>query len=345
MRVWDKNFTHPTFRSAEYAVYYPLVDAVKVGRERFDKVLGQGNPLAPAMLSTPEMGGVFCSASVLAEPHGDFFFRRARRNRRLVMGVLVFYGCVCLVFGLTYPDEWKASLTFLSVTGVMLLYGLMDSKLSFGTRSAFAERGKFYNWLAQKCRPYLITVALIYLATGIAQFGIGGNDFIEDYALDYAANGEYWRIVSGSLIHGSVAHWLTNFTMALVIASFAGPVLSTYFLTTFICGGIFAFGLDWTVYEFFKLQTADGLVGTSGGMAALAGAQVVLSLRFRASYPRYFYVTMLYFAVVTFVAASLFIAKSSLTCHVFGLLAGAMIGLLVPDYLSINENATPEGGV
>ncbi len=261
------------------------------------------------------------------------------------MWVLGFYSVVCVLLGLAYPDHWKATLTFLTIICVILLYCLIDEKIAFGSRDAFAERGRYYCWLSQNCRLYLVAVAVIYIFTGVVQFGLGGNQFIENYALAYSAIGEPWRIVTGSLIHGSVAHWLTNFTMALMIACFAGPVLRGYFLTAFFCGGVLAFGLDWITYEFLKLQQADGLVGTSGGMAALVGAQVVLSLRFRASYPRYFFVTMIYFAVVTFVAASVFITKSSLTCHVFGLLAGAMMGLVVPDYLSVNENATPEGGV
>jgi Na+/glutamate symporter len=45
------------------------------------------------------------------------------------------------------------------------------------------------------------------------------------------------------------------------------------------------------------------------------------------------------------IAGGGFVDAVSLTCHIFGLLAGAMMGLVVPDYLSVNENATPEGGV
>ena len=147
---------------------------------------------------------------------------------------------------------------------------------------------------------------------------------------------EGWRIVTGSLIHSRVAHWLSNFVMSIAIAAACGPVLRYYFLPIFFVGGVASFALTLAWNGYFPSQN-DGLVGTSGGMAALLGSHLILCVKNLQSFPKQFFLTILYFVLISLIVGAIFLSSTSLACHAFGLIAGALIGLLVPNYLALPE--------
>ena len=132
-------------------------------------------------------------------------------------------------------------------------------------RSRLEQRARYYGWLFVSSRGYVAVYAALMAASGVLQFLLGGDQFLQRYALLYQApDAEWWRIITGSLIHAGPAHWLANLAMGIGIAALSGPSLQRYFLPVFLVSGWFAFGAELVQQACMPQQNYDALVGTSG---------------------------------------------------------------------------------
>lgn len=341
MRVWESEIRRTLIGESPH-LFYTIPNYLSSGEARLEKVINRGNILNPVLVETAETPGVFFHPVNLPGEYGLRAYRKALRDRLLVIKMVAFYTAVFVLIALAFDSISKTALVMSGFGLVVTLYAYVDYREVFLTRELLAERCCYYGWLFLACRPYLALFLLFYLSSGILQFLLAGENFLDRYGMSFEqSETEWWRILTGSLIHSGVAHWLSNLSLSIVIAAACGPVLRAYVLPIFLLGGMVSFYLVLFFNGIYPSEEHVGLVGTSGGLAALLGAQLVLIFRYRKSYPFRYGLTILYFVLISLILGSLFMNSSSLGCHIFGLAAGVFLGFFVPDYLKVDESTTP----
>lgn len=334
--VWEEEVRLRTVSTP--TVYYPIIGKFSQSKKRFDKALRTGNLLEPSLVSLAELNGRFVHALNLPDEHSLKTFQIAKRDRLRIVKMLSLCFTVTLLLAV-FVDPAYPGLVLSAIMATTLAYFFFDYWSVFRHRERLQERAKFYGWLFLHCRFYLIGTTVFFVLSGVIQF-FGGPDFLDRFGLIFdLPDGEYWRLVTGSLIHSGIPHWIGNFSVAIGVAGCCGPLQKKFFLPIFLLGGIISFFLSLMYENFIQPDIVDGLVGTSGGMAAVLGCQLVLCIRDKSSYPQDFYLAIGYFLMIGFIVAAIFIENTSLPCHVFGLLAGAVMSLFVPNYMEVTTPA------
>jgi len=152
------------------------------------------------------------------------------------------------------------------------------------------------------------------------------------------SGGEYWRLVSCILLHGSGMHILLNaialFALGRLCESVYGPVrLLFLFLVSGICGSV----LSWA-----------GSVGASGGIFGLMGAAIVFGFRFQKELPP-MAGELFRKRLLPYVGLNLFIGLMvpfiDNLGHVGGLIGGSVLGLLLRNRVIPRKEGTLAGTI
>ncbi len=335
MRIWDKRLRTTAGIREEPRVHYPILGYYKDGNQTLEHVLGHGNPINPALVEMPENPGTLVHPINLPPPFSDVFFTNAVKNRRRMIAITAFYTILAILLGLIWEPMAEPMTVSAILTCAILIYLSLDYYSVFLRQEDLAERCTYYGWIFSRFRPYLIITVVFFLASGIMQFIIGGDNFLDQFGMYFdLSDNEYYRILTGSLVHSQLAHYLTNFSVAIAVAAICGPSLRMNFVPLFLIGGTVSFGMTLLIEPYLTQADHMGLVGTSGGIAALLGGLMVLIVRNPASYPKGIFYTIAFFFTMSFVLSALFLSIISLSCHLFGAAAGLIWGLFVPDYLS-----------
>lgn len=323
----------------EPAVFFPILGTYSDSPARFHRASQSGNLINPVLLSVPELEGRYVHMLNLPGEYAGNAFAKAVRDRRGLVAVLAAHLAICMLLTLFWDAFRYPLMIMIAFLAVSLIYMTADYLTTFQSRDFLQERARYYAWLFVSCRVYLISISLFFLASGAVQFS-SDDQFLEKFGLLYdLPEGEWWRALTGSLIHSGAVHWMTNFTIALVIAACCGPTQKYFFPLVFVLGGLLSFFLSLLYVDNFVTDPPYGLVGTSGGLAAVMACQLALCIRDRDWYPKRFYLAIGYFLLMTFIVGGIFVEKTSLVCHVFGVLVGLLMALVVPNYLK-----APGGG-
>lgn len=185
---------------------------------------------------------------------------------------------------------------------------------------------KFDFWINQKkvITIFIITGVLVLIT--LFQFLTGLSDSIESVGLVKPKTfaGEYWRLLTCTLLHGSVLHILFNGAAIFVIGRMVIRITGlSYFAIVFLISGILG-----SVFSLFFMPNATS-VGASGGIMGLIGFILIISIKFSDNIPRNIIKSMLNtIALVTIIgiSASDIIDNAA---HGGGLFGGILIGLLL----------------
>ena len=336
LRIWDKSLKTRAGIQEEPRIHYPILGYHKAGAQTLERILENGNPLSPALVEMPENPGILAHPINLPPAFSDVFFTNAVKNRKRMIAIAACYTTVAILLGLI----WESFAELMSVpailTATMFIYLSLDYYSVFRGREDLAERCTYYGWIFSRCRPYLIITVMFFLASGIAQFIIGGDDFLDQFGMYFdLPDNEYYRIFSGSLVHSQAAHYLTNFSYAIAVSAICGPSLRMSFVPLFLIGGIASFGMTLLIEPYLDYPDSLGLVGTSGGISALLGGLIVLIVKNPTSYPKGLFYTIGFFFILGLGLNAFFVSIISLSCHLFGAVAGLIWGSFLPDYLSV----------
>ena len=335
MRIWDKSLRTTAGIQEAPRIHYPILGYHKAGAQSLERVLENGNPLSPVLAEIPENPGTLVHPINLPSAFSDVFFTNAVKNRKRMIAITAFYTTLPILLGLIWEPIADFTLVPAILTGAIFIYLSFDYYSVFLEREDLAERCTYYGWIFSRCRPYLIITVVFFLASGIAQFIIGGDDFLDQFGMYFdLPDNEYYRIFSGSLVHSQAAHYLTNFSYAIAVSAICGPSLRMSFVPLFLIGGTASFGLTLLIEPYLDYPDSLGLVGTSGGIAALLGGLIVLIVKNPASYPKGLFYTIGFFFMLGLGLNAFFVSIISLSCHLFGAAAGLIWGSFLPDYLS-----------
>ena len=336
MRIWDKSLRTATDIQEEPRIHYPILGYHKAGAQALERVLENGNPLSPVLTEIPENPGILVHPINLPPAFSDVFFINAVKNRKRMIAIPAFYTTVIILLGFIWETIADFMLVPAILAGAMFIYLALDYYSAFLEHEDLAERCTYYGWIFSCCRPYLIITVVFFLASGITQFIIGGDDFLDQFGMYFdLPDNEYYRIFSGTLVHSQAAHYLANFSYAIAVSAICGPSLRMSFVPLFLIGGTASFGMTLLIEPYLDYPDSLGLVGTSGGIAALLGGLIVLILKNPASYPKGLFYTIGFFFLLGFGLTTFFTSIISLSCHLFGAAAGLIWGSFLPDHLSV----------
>lgn len=205
-------------------------------------------------------------------------------------------------------------------------------------KGAQKEIRAFFDFLKPK-KGYFITPILIYLNVGIfllmAVMGLGFISFKGSDLLNWGANfrplttnGQWWRLLTGTFLHGGLMHLLANMYGLLFVGIFLEPLLGkTRYTLIYLTTGILASAASIWWYD----ETVS--VGASGAIFGLYG--IFLALLLTKVYEKGFARSFL-------IGTSVFIGFNLLmgltggidnAAHIGGLLSGFIIGIILSPTL------------
>jgi membrane associated rhomboid family serine protease len=166
----------------------------------------------------------------------------------------------------------------------------------------------------------LVLFGLVYLV----QFLVGVDESIFKAGLikPLTRNGEFWRLLTAPLMHGSLRHLWMNVTAAL----FFGLLVELY-------------GGQWLLLPLFCLSAMGGSlaslwllsapsVGASGGIVGFLGFLLVAWLRRRRSQPKDFGVDLAKAIIPTALIGLIGWRQIDNAAHLGGFMTGAIVGLV-----------------
>ena len=200
---------------------------------------------------------------------------------------------------------------------------------------------------------YPITSLLLLLNVGFYIMQMQGHD-LGAIEASQIRNGEYWRLISGTFMHGPYWHIAMNCLVLLDLGRFCEPLLSkskffSIYMLSALGGSIASYTwsfrealqaspfAEWIPILFDGSYPANPVgpasVGCSGALAGLVGMMLVYSIKERNAALRSMLVRwLLMIAAITVVIPFIFPIGIDHRAHIGGLLTGGICGLTVTDY-------------
>jgi len=191
----------------------------------------------------------------------------------------------------------------------------------------------FRRWLATRRSPMLSVgiVSLVFVFLGQVLAGLGPS--IEAAALVKGAvtgDGEWWRLVTTGLMHGSLVHLLFNgmalYNLGRVMVALVNPsLLSFVFLITVMTGSLAS----------LYFGPAQPSVGASGGILGCLGFLLVVTAKFRSLLPGFLRASLIQSTIVVSIFGLLGSAFIDNAAHAGGLIGGVGLGWVLFPWLRL----------
>ncbi|WP_295960896.1 rhomboid family intramembrane serine protease [Rhodoferax sp.] len=206
--------------------------------------------------------------------------------------------------------------------------------------AAAAEEHQFHDWLHALAPRTWVSYGLIALNVAVWAWMVArGVDAFHPPAellLQWGGNaasevqrGQVWRLLTATFVHSGIVHLVMNMLGLWAIGQTAERIYGhRVFLGIYLGSALAASALS---LHFSAQKTVS--VGASGAVFGLAGVVLVAVLRHRDTMPRLFGKQMLRgigFFVVYSLAQGFLQAGVDNAAHVGGLLAGALMGCILP---------------
>ena len=285
-------------------------------------------------------------ASLIA-PHQqriDLAGYRTDARRRFLKALILSVGLVAVAYFI--PD-----LMMLALLGAMIygLHPLVESGMAWLRRVDLLSVDDlnrrmvsfefFRRWIMNRPTHWIKVGLGILIAVFVAQVAVGPDSSIEAAALVKSRvidGGEWWRIVTSGLMHGSVLHILFNgmalYSLGRVLVALVSPsLLSFVFLFTVVTGSLASLWVG----------PGQASVGASGGILGCLGFLLVVTLKFKASLPGYLRANLIQSTLVVSIFGLLGNQFIDNAAHGGGLLGGLVLGLLFFPWLKLAPETTP----
>ncbi len=191
----------------------------------------------------------------------------------------------------------------------------------------------FRRWIAaRKSLPLLIGVIVIVLLF-VGQTLVGLDRTIQGAALVRAEvmdQGEWWRLVTTGLLHGSFLHLLFNATALYSLGRILAALLSASFIAL-----VFLLSVVIGSLASLWLSPGEASVGASGGILGCLGFLLVTTWKFRGTIPGFLETNLIQSILVLTIfglVGSKFIDNAA---HAGGLITGVALGLLMYPALKL----------
>lgn len=312
----------------DWSISFPWLGVELADQSRAEKYLNYANVLSPALVSTPTSEGKYLPPVVISQNLRSKLLRNSK-VMVLVNLAMVVIGSL-LIYATTRDLEFM--FTWLVVFGFLSGHACFSYQLC-NNPEQITDRGLYYAWSIIHGSTAAKTFIAFMIIIGTTQYGMtmfsSHEDVLNDLGLHFQLfhDGEYWRIFSAPYLHTGVSHWLSNTIIGTGIVLIYWPCLRH--LTTvaiLLCGTGSLLG----TYIYSEMIGIDviGIVGISGGVAGIVGIFFATVLRFPEHFPEQMMITVLFVALLTFLAFSFVTSSVSFVAHTTGFSLGMAIGFL-----------------
>ena len=196
----------------------------------------------------------------------------------------------------------------------------------------------FRRWLGTR-RSRLLTVGVVVLVlVFVGQMLAGLPGSIDAAALvkeRVTRDGEWWRLVTTGLMHGSVIHILFNgmalYSLGRVIISLVSPsLLGFVFLFTVVTGSLAS----------LYLGPGQASVGASGGILGCLGFLLVVTGRFRDVLPGFLRASLIQSTIVVSIFGLLGSSFIDNAAHGGGFVGGVVLGMAMSPWMRLAPTTT-----
>ncbi|MCL1048730.1 rhomboid family intramembrane serine protease [Shewanella abyssi] len=272
-------------------------------------------------------------------------FKSNKSKSVFLIAYLSLSTCIHSVLYFYFPSNRLIDMTIAS--SVVTIYYVIEYIASMRNLSLLRDKYEFIQrvYLEKKgayfyCLVMLFFGALQYLATlyydsfqeVIVHFG-GVYDLIDQ--------GQYWRLLSASMFHSSVAHWMTNTALLMMFAPCFRVLSSNNGVSIFIIGAIVGAVMAYLSNSII-LSGADGYVGASGGVYSLMGYFTVALFLQNRNIPSVWIYTGINFTMLNILLSIILLPIVSSFAHLSGFFTGAFLAVIFKnrDNLRFQQNNT-----
>ena len=293
----------------------------KVGLEAALAKVKKWNPMDGVGISKKN-SNIIAPAICIDEFH-EMAFNSYKRNINLCYLVILLGFLSQLVIGVLKNHH---RLDGLVIVLMFFLNVIFEDKFYLKNKIYLIEKSKYFFWLLRNktikdsCLLVLCLLIILYTTQLILEFFCGGQDAIFlNYGFFYTKidGGEYWRFITGPWFHASFVHFLGNASFMLVITPFV------YFYCRSKTFWYFFFGM--MIGEFFQWKISpfsDVLVGISGGVYALFGAALAITIRYRQVMPKAIWWMASMLGLFPFLLSHIFTSNAANFAHISGYIFG-----------------------
>lgn len=262
--------------------------------------------------------------------------KKSSIKTNLNMGIIytVFMGGLMLLSSLTSDRGFWSNRNgkfYILVFGIIpILSGLYElfsiRKINESNFYKESYEIKFNFWVGQKNIYSIFIISGILIIITIFQFITGLQDSVELAGLVKSKTlaGEYWRLLTCILLHGSILHILFNSIAIFVIGHMVIRITGfSYFVIVFLFSGI-----SGSLFSLF-LMPAQTSVGASGGIMGLIGFILIISIKFKENVPRNIIKSMLVSIILIAIMGLSAYDIIDNAAHGGGLIGGVLIGLIL----------------
>ncbi|UZA98883.1 MULTISPECIES: rhomboid family intramembrane serine protease [Xanthomonas] len=322
---FDENF--PPAPGDAWSAWRPPFGRKRMGESAVRRATWQWHPLDPLLVSVPgarHMLPPVCFTEIAQALHRKMLLQY-RALLLLVLCILVGSG----VAGYATGDGFflKASLA----VAVLLVFVLLQYFCVLVLLERVREYSRLFSWCYLQPQAPVVWMAALMVLAGSAQYlaqsRIGDlSRVIETYGLVFnRVPQDPWRYLTGPFLHAGLAHWIANFSLLMVGSGFAFAFGKNAVLWSVFAAGVFLPGIALTFLPHWI--GLDAFLGVSGGVFALLGWVVGITLRNRQVFPAGLWWVMGYFSLATVLVASLLDAHASWFAHLFGFFIGLLLGM------------------
>ncbi|MBD3645899.1 MAG: rhomboid family intramembrane serine protease [Pseudomonadales bacterium] len=241
-----------------------------------------------------------------------------------VLGTIAFY---------LATEQAIATAGFFAIFGTVALNAGFNRHLFANDESFNQERWQFHGWCFAS-QPLYGWVFLIFMIL------LGGAQVWRAEALDsheavklafglvfatQAESGEWWRFLTAPLLHNSLDHWMINTFIGAALLLIYGPVQRWRVIVAMVITAPASFLAVYGFYLYFPID-GEGIIGLSGGISGAIGFFLAANLRYRELFPRYYYVTTIFVALIASLLVSMMVSTASFIAHLGGFVTGLALG-------------------
>ncbi|ASP46535.1 rhomboid family intramembrane serine protease [Cognaticolwellia beringensis] len=224
--------------------------------------------------------------------------------------------------------EWSFIFLLMSILYAVEYY------CGLNTIRGIKERALFFNWFynSSLVGKSLLICTLFGIAIGVTQlllFQYLGNEDevfkVFGVMYDDLRQHQYWRLITGPLLHYSILHYLNNFLMLSMIGTLCLSLIGYKSVLVFFSGNAIGAYFQFTL----GLQHLNNCGGISFGVYSLFGFILGFNFFIRKILPKGFFLSLLVIVLIGFLFSELLIINSASVGHVVGFFFGVFSNLFL----------------
>jgi membrane associated rhomboid family serine protease len=251
----------------------------------------------------------------------------------------------CLVWGALFWQNFNGSsamrqimlfnwLAIAIIPAIEHSWGLYQSGIKTPQRLAqMSEQNRYATWVKNSDAPWtkllVGCISLVAIVQAIIFFIPSFDSSIETAGIvkPLIWQGEIWRLLTGTLLHGNIIHFMFNIFALLVFSKLIEVTTHRFYIPL-----VFLIAALWgSIFSLLFIPDVPS-VGASGGIMGLLGFLLILGTKHRHLFPVTHQQMLAKATIYTFLAG--FLAREAIDnpAHLGGFLAGVFLGWqLIPD--------------